>query len=163
MRIRVRSLASLSWLRIQHCCKLQQRSRMQLGFGVTVAVAVAPIWPLPWELPHATGVALKRKKKKSTNNKCWRRCREKEPSYIVAGKVNWCSHYRNSMEVPQKPKNRVVMWSSNPTPGHIHEENSNSKRHMGSSHCGSVETKQNGLVPMRTQVRSLASLSELRV
>ena len=26
--------------------------------------AVAPIQPLAWELPHATGVALKRKKKK---------------------------------------------------------------------------------------------------
>ena len=30
--------------------------------------------------------------KKSTNNKCWRRCEKKEPSYTVGGNVNWCSH-----------------------------------------------------------------------
>ena len=38
--------------------------------------------------------------KKSTNNKCWRGCREKEPSYTVDGNVNWYSHYGNGMEVP---------------------------------------------------------------
>ena len=31
--------------------------------------------------------------KKSTNNKCWRGCGEREPSYTVAGNVNWDSHY----------------------------------------------------------------------
>ena len=31
--------------------------------------------------------------KKSTNNKCWRRCGEKEPSCTVAGTVNWYNHY----------------------------------------------------------------------
>ena len=30
--------------------------------------------------------------KKSTNNKCWRGCGEREPSDAV-GHVNWCSHY----------------------------------------------------------------------
>ena len=25
---------------------------------------------------------------------------KKEPSYIVGGNVNWCSHLENSMEVP---------------------------------------------------------------
>ena len=32
---------------------------------------------------------------KSTKNKCWRGCGEKEPepSYIVGGKVNWYNHY----------------------------------------------------------------------
>ena len=33
------------------------------------------------------------------------------------------------MEVPQKNKNRVAIWSSNPTPGHITEK-TNSKRYM---------------------------------
>ena len=28
----------------------------------------------------------------------------------------------NSVEIPYKPKNRVVIWSSNPTPGHISGE-----------------------------------------
>ena len=31
--------------------------------------------------------------KKSTNNKCWWGCAEKEPSYTAGGDVNWCSHY----------------------------------------------------------------------
>ena len=31
--------------------------------------------------------------KKSTNNKCWRRCGEKECSCTVGGNVNWYGHY----------------------------------------------------------------------
>ena len=31
--------------------------------------------------------------KKSTNNKWWRGCGKKGPSYTVGGKVSWCSHY----------------------------------------------------------------------
>ena len=30
-----------------------------------------------------------------------------------------CSHCENRMEVPQKTKNGIVIWSSIPTPGHI--------------------------------------------
>ena len=30
---------------------------------------------------------------KSTDNKCWRGCGEREPSYSIGGNVNWCSHY----------------------------------------------------------------------
>ena len=33
------------------------------------------------------------------------------------------------MEVPQKTKNRVVILSCNPTPGHVSRENYNSKRY----------------------------------
>ena len=29
---------------------------------------------------------------------------ESEPSYAVRGNLGWCSHLRNSMEVPQKMK-----------------------------------------------------------
>ena len=36
----------------------------------------------------------------------------------------------NSMEAPQKTKNRVTIWSSNLTSGHISRQNSNLKRHM---------------------------------
>ena len=32
------------------------------------------------------------------------------------------------MEVPQKTKNTVAIWSSNPIPGHISGQNYNSKR-----------------------------------
>ena len=71
MRMRVRSLASLSGLRICCCCKL--RCRLQLGSDPVLLwlwcrpAAAAPIWRLAWELPYATGGALKRKKK----NKRW--------------------------------------------------------------------------------------------
>ena len=36
----------------------------------------------------------------------------------------------NSMEIPQKTKNRVVIWSSNSSPGHIPKQNYNLKRYM---------------------------------
>ena len=52
--MRVRSLASLSGLRIQHFLELRCRS-----------AAAALIGPLAWELAYATGVALKKKE----NNK----------------------------------------------------------------------------------------------
>ena len=32
-------------------------------------MAIAPIWPLAWELPYATGAALRRQKDKNNNNK----------------------------------------------------------------------------------------------
>ena len=45
---------------------------MRLGFGVAMAVvqpaAAAPIQPLVRELLYAAGVAIKRKKKKSTDS-----------------------------------------------------------------------------------------------
>ena len=41
MRMWVRSLASLSWLRIQHCHELWCRLQMWLRSGVAVAVALA--------------------------------------------------------------------------------------------------------------------------
>ena len=30
---------------------------------------------------------------KSTNNKCWRGCENKGPSYKVGGTINWYNHY----------------------------------------------------------------------
>ena len=38
----------------------------------------------------------------------------------------------NSMEVPQKTKNRVAIWASNPIPGYISGQNYNSKKYMHS-------------------------------
>ena len=49
----------------------------------------------------------------------------------------------NTMEVPQKTKNRVTIWSSNPTLGHISTENSNSKRYMHPSvHSSTIYNSQ---------------------
>ena len=31
--------------------------------------------------------------KKSTDNKCWRGCGERAPSYTFSGNINWCDHY----------------------------------------------------------------------
>ena len=73
MRMRVRSLASLSGSGIQHCCELWCRSQTQLrshsccGCGVDPA-AVVPTEPLAWELPYAMGVVLQSKKKKSVQS-----------------------------------------------------------------------------------------------
>ena len=67
MRMRVRSLTSLSGLRIHCCHELWCRSQMWLGSSVAVyrhrPAAVAPIWPLAWEVPYGIGAGLKKKKK----------------------------------------------------------------------------------------------------
>ena len=57
------------------------------------------------------------------------------PSNLCLGKGNHCAllvgkligvaTVENSMEVPQKTKNRTTMWFSHSTPGHISEENEN--------------------------------------
>ena len=38
--------------------------------GIAAAVAPAPIRPLAWEPPYATGVAVKKKKKKMSFSRC---------------------------------------------------------------------------------------------
>ena len=76
MRLQVRSLASLSGLRIWHCCELWCRLQSRLGSDVAVAV----FRPLAWEPPYAAGAAQeiatittttkkdKRQKKKKNSN-----------------------------------------------------------------------------------------------
>ena len=66
-----------------------------------------------------------------------------EPSHMVSGKVNWCSRCGNSMNIPQKTKNRTTIWSSNLSPGHIPWENHNSKGYMHPSvHSSTVYNSQ---------------------
>ena len=50
------------------------------------------------------------------------RAEKRESSYTVGGNVNECSSMQNSMEVPQKTKNRGEVWHSNLTPRHIPRE-----------------------------------------
>jgi len=68
MRLRVRSLASLSGLRIQRCYELWCRSQTHLDLVLLWLwcrlAAAAPIKPLAWEPPYAAGAALKRQKTK---------------------------------------------------------------------------------------------------
>ena len=64
MRMQVQSLVSLVESTIQHCCELLLTDvagiRYSLWLWCRLAVA-ALIWPLAWELPYATGAALKEK------------------------------------------------------------------------------------------------------
>ena len=46
---------------------------------------------------------------KTGNNKGWRGCGEKEPSFTAGQNVTWCSRYRNRTEFPQKIKNKVTI------------------------------------------------------
>ena len=48
---------------------------------------------------------------KSTNNKCWRGCGKSVPSFTVVQNVHWYNHMENSMEVLQKTKYRITIWS----------------------------------------------------
>ena len=66
MRLRVRSLASLSGLRIDDVsCGAGQRCDLDpvLLWLLCRLAAVAPIQPLAWEPPYAAGAALKSRKK----------------------------------------------------------------------------------------------------
>ena len=68
---------------------------------------------------HLTGVrmaSLKKKKLQITN--------------ADEGVEKKESTVENSIEVPQKTKNRINMWFSNSTPGHIPRQNNNLKRFM---------------------------------
>ena len=55
---------------------------------------------------------------------------DKVGGYVVCGNVSWWSHCGNSMEAPQKTKNRFTIECSNPTSGHIPGQKYNSKRYM---------------------------------
>ena len=54
---------------------------------------------------------------------------------------------KTSMKFPQKIKNRAIIKSRNPTPGHLSgkDENSNSKRHMHRNVQGSTVYKSQDL------------------
>ena len=79
MRLRVRSLASFSGLRIWRCRERWCRSQMWLGSCIAVAIVYRPaatalIRPLAWELPYAAGAALKSKKKRKKERKRKKEC-----------------------------------------------------------------------------------------
>lgn len=48
---------------------------------------------------------------------------KKKNLWPVAGSVNWCSSYGDSMTLPPNIKNRTTIWSSHPTSGDLYEEN----------------------------------------
>jgi len=79
-------------------------------------------------------------RKKSINNKCWRQCEEKGTLLHRGGDVNWCRHYGKQYGgALKKPKNRVTIWSSSPTPGYISRKNSNLKTYKHPNiHCSTM-------------------------
>ena len=80
--------------------------------------------------------------KKSTK-KGWRGCGEKRSLPHCWWECKFVVTMENNIEVPQKIKNRVTIRSSNPTPGYISREKSNSKRYMYPNvHCSTIYNSQ---------------------
>ena len=55
---------------------------------------------------------------------------KRKSSCTVAETVNSYSPYENSMDSPQKTRNKTTIWPINPTTGHAFWEKHNSKRYM---------------------------------
>ena len=55
--------------------------------------------------------------------------RKGNPRTLVVVKYIGAVTMENSLEVSQKTKNRIVIWSNNPTPGHISRQNCNLKKY----------------------------------
>ena len=70
---------------------------------------------------------------------------KRQPSCTAGKNVNWYNHYGEQYgdSLKKKPRDKITIWPSNPTTGHILWENHNSKRHMYSSvHCSTIYNSQ---------------------
>ena len=57
--------------------------------------------------------------------------------------IEYWTDRTNKNHILKKTKNRVAIWSYNPTPGHISRQNYNWKRYMHPSvHCSTVYNSQ---------------------
>ena len=68
---------------------------------------------------------------------------KKDHSFTVGGNINWYWHYREQFGGCLKTKNRISIWPSNPTSGHIPWENHNSERDMYHNvNCSTIYNNQ---------------------
>ena len=56
--------------------------------------------------------------------------RKRNPPTLLLGIKVAAGTVENTMEVPQKTKSRIILYSSNPTPRHIYGQNYTPKRHV---------------------------------
>ena len=69
----------------------------------------------------------------SGNNRCWQGCGERgKPLALVVGVQDGATTLENSMEFPQKTKNRTTLWPRNCTTMYLSKgyKNADSKGHM---------------------------------
>ena len=86
-------------------------------------------------------------------------CASGKGNCTLGGDINCAATVKNSMEVPQKTKNRATMWSCSLTAGHTSgkDNNSNSKKdvhlNVNSSNvicCGCSQKKKNSVDQLDT-------------
>ena len=75
---------------------------------------------------HFTPVRIV-KIKVTRNKKFWQGCGERNLCTLLLGIEIGTASMENSMEVPQKIKNRIIMWSNNSTIRYLPKENKNTK------------------------------------
>ena len=101
--------------------------------------------------------------KETTNRKSWRHAEERELLGTAVMGITRCSHYGNSMEAPQKLKNRTFLRSSKSPSGNLPKEGKNTNEKGGrrpSVHPSAAHNSQGhkaASVPIHRQLENLTA------